>query len=187
MKNRPRHNPKSIEPLPDHFEPDLTRVDARLMQDTDRLAVPPGLAGRVFRASVGRLPAARLRLVGTEFNSETGRRLSWRRHSWGRVALAASVGLAGAVALKMLQTGPVPTPDRMAVVVPPELDSPLFLPEREFIDPLALSTDSELLLLGFVSDQPNDLSYLTVTLDLTFEGLGSEIAAMLAELNERGM
>ncbi len=187
MKNNPRHITNSIEPLPDHFEPDLTRVDARLMQDTDRLAVPPGLAGRVFRASVGRLPVARHRLVATEFHTETGRRLSWRRHSWGRVAFAASVGLAGAVALKMLQTGPVPTPDKIAVVVSPELDTPLFSQEREFIDPLALSLDSEQLLLGFMSDQPNDLSYLTFTLDLTFEGLGSEIAAMLAELNERGM
>ena len=59
--------------------------------------------------------------------------------------------------------------------------------DRDFVDPLALSTDAEHLVLGFMSDQASDLSYLTFTRDLTFDDLAGEIGARLAELNERGM
>jgi hypothetical protein len=177
MKNRSPHNSNSIEPLPDHFEPDLTRIDARLMQESERMTVPPGLAGRVFQASVGRLPSMHLRLVPTETQVAAGRRLSWRRQTWGRVALAASVGLAGAVALRMLQAPAVIGPEPVALLPAPELD---------FVDPMALSMDSEQLLLGFMSDQPSDLSYLTFG-RVTLDDLNSEMVNMLAELNEQGM
>ena len=93
--DRPR---REIEPLPADFDTDLRRIDRALHQDADRLQTPPGLADRVYEASVVDLPDAhRLRLPGrgaAARRARPGRHAAPGRSVWSRLALAASLGLA---------------------------------------------------------------------------------------------
>lgn len=196
MTDRERNIPDRLHPPdppdlphpPDYspglLEPDLRRLDARLTNDAHRLDVPPGLAGRVFDASVGHLPPRRFKLVSTEKTT-----LWERRQWWGRAAMAAGVMLAFGVSLKLLrESSPLPSPDEIAVITPM---IPAFVPtsveDEEFINTYALSLEAESLLLEFSSEEGKDLSYLVLTRDVTLDDLAGELVMLLAELNEGGM
>ncbi len=81
--------------------PDLQEdphVEALLAAHARRHQVPPGLAGRVYEASVGHLPVQRPRRARI-FRLEPVRSASL----WGRLALAAAVAMAFGVAVQVLQ------------------------------------------------------------------------------------
>jgi hypothetical protein len=106
------HHAPDVEPLPAEFPAELRRIDRALHADAGRFVVPDGLEERVFDASVELLPnrgragrggARRLRVVGVRRPGGPAR--SWGRSQWGRMALAASLGLAFLVAAFVMQRG----------------------------------------------------------------------------------
>ena len=93
-----------------HLDPELRKLADRLDARASGLRVPSGIEDRVFKASVGHLPAPEtLRMPGRSANV------------FGRLALAACALLAFAVAARMFMNGQMaPTsPERSAVVVAP--------------------------------------------------------------------
>ena len=185
MNNSTSNSP---EPLPDSFEPDLRRLDARLTHEAKHHDIPPGLAGRVFDASVGQLPAS-----GYQFETfqtpNTARKTASRRQSWSRVALAASVLLAFTFSARMLlnQSGPAPVDP---VAKAPEASTLPVLPDMQLASnqtELALSHDAVWLLFDFASNGDEDISYLSQTSDITLDGLHNELATIITVLSEGEM
>ncbi|NNF43198.1 MAG: hypothetical protein HKN62_09115 [Phycisphaerales bacterium] len=91
-------SPAPRETLPDAFEPALQALDDRLAE-TLVAGAPAGLEDRVFRASVGSLPAGRPTLVPAFLTSRFG---------WSQLAMAASLGLAFVVAAMTVMKAPGP-------------------------------------------------------------------------------
>ncbi len=153
-----RPQPGRPEPLPAHYEAELRRIDHLLAAESQRFPTPRGLADAVYDATVGFIWERQtpMRLLAAD------RRLR-RATSWGRLSMAAALGLACGVAL-------------MFVRAPVQLQSQPVLAG-------ALSTEAELLLF----EQPwnNDLrgvDYLIETRDLTIDDLFNDIALMTREL-----
>ena len=179
---------KSPEPLPGSFEPDIRRLDARLAQEAKHCELPPGLAGRVFDASVGQLPPSGYRFESIRKTTSAARQTRRRRQSWSRFALAASVIVAFTLSARMLLNQSMPAPvDPVAKV--PEVIQPtlpnLQLAAYQTDNPL--SPDVERLLLEFASNGTEDLSYLTLTWDITLDDLNNELAAFFTGLSEGEM
>lgn len=178
---------KSPEPLPGSFEPDIRRLDARLAQEAKHRDLPPGLAGRVFDASVGQLPPSGYRFESIRTTS-VARQTARRRQSWSRFALAASVIVAFTLSARMLLNHSLPATDDSVAQVP-EVILPT-LPDLQlaiYRTDIPLSLDAERLLLEFASNGTEDFSYLTLTRDITLEGLSDELAAFFTGLTEGEM
>jgi hypothetical protein len=201
-QNRPSLIPPSLPthgPLPPAFPPgtigpDLMRLDARLTHELRSLPTPPapGLADRVFEASVGHLPSRRLRLVGAE-GRVVVRIATLRRVSWGRVALAASVLLGVGVAWNIMNRSAAPTPGGLARLDVSPVEPPIVIPAdpRAAIsagaDANALSPEAEgLLLQALAMSDQTDLSYLPLALDLSYYDIAEDLANVFAGLTSEG-
>jgi hypothetical protein len=106
--------PKDSKQFPNRslLEPELRLLDERLARlgSEVRDEAPAGLSRRVFEASVGLLPAVEVEPVLARL--ETRRGVQW----WGRLAMAASVGLAVIIA-STLTTGPAEPPEEYDVAL----------------------------------------------------------------------
>lgn len=184
MNNSTSNSP---EPLPDSFESDLRRLDARLTQEARHCDLPPGLAGRVFEASVGQLPSSgyQFEIIPTPSRA---RKTALRRQNWSRVAIAASLLMAFTLSARMLLNQS-----------PPALVDPIAQGTEELIQPSLLNTqlasyridlplthDTVSLLFDFASNGDEDTSYLSLP-DITFEGLHNELANIITSLSEGEM
>ena len=137
------HNPDS--------DSALRAIEGLLAREAARTVVPPGLAHRVYQGSVGGLP----------ITSQPRRRPRSRLQPlvlsrfavWGRLAMAASIGLAFIVA------STVGSPTRLA----------------------ALSPDVELVLLDLAG--LGDVDHLLITREMTFRDLAGDVAAMAVALD----
>ena len=178
---------KSPEPLPGSFEPDIRRLDARLAQEAKHRDLPPGLAGRVFDASVGQLPPSGYRFESIRTTS-VARQSARRRQSWSRFALAASVIVAFTLSARMLLNHSVPvTDDRVTQVLEVILPTLPNLQPATYQTDIPLTLDAERLLLEFASNGTEDFSYLTLTRDITLADLNDELAAFFTGLSEGEM
>jgi hypothetical protein len=97
----------AAEPLPETFEPELRRIDELLRDEAASIAVPAGLAERVYGASVRMLPRP------------TALPAPLRRTGGGRarqLAMAASMGLSILAAVVYLaRPGEIRTPGSVAL------------------------------------------------------------------------
>lgn len=84
------------EPLPEHFEPELIRLDDRLREIGARVEVPEGMTDRIMAASSAFLPAAAGPAV-TRAPGFASRKLG------ARLALAAGLALAFVLAGRFMQ------------------------------------------------------------------------------------
>jgi len=168
--------PSEFPPLPNEFDELERLIDAQLRASARQGAVPMGLSGRVFEASVMLLPkqasetveVRSLRLVGTE-------RSIFNRLAWGRLAMAASVLIAAGVGVWMMNQS---APPSLVAIVP---NGPL-TGDSNFLDPM-LASDFATLPEGAASDVERDLSYLLDTNELTsFDDLTGELALLVADL-----
>jgi hypothetical protein len=164
MPQLPDHHPRSRGPQHVYEGPaELREVDELLGRHARQQPVPAGLIERVFDASVGMLPSRRrepaLRLQPVITTSH-----------WGRLAMAASIGLAFFVAARIM---------------------PLREPSTR------LSPDVELVLLEYADAEgldvhrrfpgPEEARYgvverLLVTRDMTFRDLTGDLADLVADL-----
>ena len=178
---------KSPEPLPGSFEPDIRRLDARLAQNAKHSNLPPGLAGRVFDASVGQLPPSGYRFESIRAAS-VARKTVRRRQIWSRFALAASVIVAFTLSARMLLTQSMPSPID-SVAKDPEVVLPT-LPNLQLAanqTDTALYPDAVSLLFELASNGTDDFSYLPLTQDITLDDLNNELAAFLTGISEGEM
>ncbi len=140
---------------------DDRELELLLRAEASRLERRAGLADRIFAASVGQLPA-RQRPVRTPWMLRPGRLTLGSM--WGRLAMAASIGLAFFVGLRTL-------------------------PPTAAVWPL-LSTEAELVLLEFAGASYDifgdsafvEVEHLLVTRDMTFRDLTSDLAALADDL-----
>lgn len=99
------------ESLPEGFDEADRSLDELLGASARQTIEPMGLRDRVFEASISALPATRqpaLRLVGSVRDLRPSMVPVWRRVTWSRLAMAASVALAFCVGALMLKTSPKP-------------------------------------------------------------------------------
>lgn len=157
MTQPPGSRSRRPDPLPPGFGEDLLGLDARLghaLRDANRDA-PLGLADRIFAASRRELPASAPIPAAIPFPA-TG----WRRQL-GRLALAASVGLAVVAAGWLGRGGPEAAPSRMPSVFEVALASSS--PTAEYEDELRPLLDASA--LGR-DDLAGELGALIASLDL---------------------
>ena len=149
----------------DHFPvqtpPEFREVEARLSSWARRQPVPPGLASRVFDASVGLLPARR-RPRSPLLQMPRLASLSAWRGMGGRLALAASITLAFLVAVRVM-----PRPGESNRLTP----------------------DVEIVLLeyaggqrGFVDPRFAKAEHILMIRDMTFGDLTNDLARVVADL-----
>ncbi len=151
--------------LPDmeHFSnqrpAELREVDADLSAWARRQAVPPGLADRVFDASVGLLPVRRIRPARANRLDSLIGFPAWAGLG-GRLALAASIALAFFVAVR---------------VMPPAGG--------------VLTRNLEMVLLeyaggdaGFLDPRFAQVEHILMTRDMTFGDLTNELAQVVQDL-----
>ncbi len=134
----------------------LWAIEALLAREAARTVVPPGLARRVYQGSVGGLPvpSRQPRRPRSGLQPLVLGRLAF----WGRLAMAASIGLAFIVASNV---GRVGSRTRLA----------------------ALSPDVELVLLDLAG--LGDVDHLLITREMTFRDLAGDVAAMAVNLDMR--
>ncbi len=138
-----------------YSDPALWAIEALLAREAARTAVPPDLARRVYQGSVGGLPVLSgqpKRRPRSELQPLVFGRLAF----WGRLAMAASIGLAFIVATNV---GRVGSRTQLA----------------------ALSPDMELVLLDLAG--LGDVDHLWITQKMTFRDLDGDVAAMAANLD----
>jgi hypothetical protein len=117
------------EPLPQGFEPELRAIDDLLRRHAAEAEVPPGLARRVFAASVDELSARRRRPRREAAPEPARHRLAFpvsARRQWrGGLALAASLGLAFVIAAVYLSgsgADATPPPSSLAEALAFDID-----------------------------------------------------------------
>lgn len=147
-------------PLPAELE----TVDAMLAGHARRQAVPPGLVERVFDASVGLLPSPRRRA----HPSWTPGPLRFPTAWWGRLALAASIGLAFVVAVR---TMPLGSPELPPLTHEVELALLDYAGGQEFV-----------LTLGDLQPQLGEVDSLLMTRDMRFRDLAGDLESLAAKL-----
>ncbi len=130
----------------------LQAIEELLAREAARTMVPPGLARRVYQGSVGGLPI----LPRQRPRSGLQPLVLGRLAVWGRLAMAASVGLAFIVASNV---GRVGSRTRLAT----------------------LSPDVELVLLDLAG--LGDVDHLLITREMTFRDLAGDVAAMAVHLD----
>ncbi len=140
------HNPDS--------DSALRAIEELLARDAARTRVPPGLARRVYQGSVGGLPVLP-RQPRQRPRYEVQPLVLGRFAVWGRLAMAASIGLAFIVAGNV---GRVGSRTRLAT----------------------LSPDVELVLLDLAG--LGDVDHLLITREMTFRDLAGDVAAMAVDL-----
>ncbi len=150
--------------LPSEGDPELAQIEAALFRMARRRHAPAGLAGRVFDASVGLLPARRLRrarlfkLEPVSFGSV-----------WGRLALAASIAVAFVVAIRSMPQERPRSPLSQAVE--------LVLLESAGAAPADLQG-----LWRFEDPRYGAVESLLVTRDMTFRDLSGDLARLAEDL-----
>ena len=136
-------------------DPALWAIEALLAREAARTGVPPGLARRVYQGSVGGLPVlSRQPRRSPRHGLEP--LVFVRLAFWGRLAMAASIGLAFVVASNV---GRVDSRTRLA----------------------AISPDVELVLLDLAG--LGDVDHLLITREMTFRDLDGDVAAMAVTLD----
>lgn len=157
-----RYQQEEPGPLPADISSHLQEVDTQLQREARRVQIPKGLANRVFDASVGLLPArsrtSQIDVLATISN--LGSSISSGQASkWGRLAMAASIGLVAMIAFNESRSPNMPQ--------------------------LVASIDTKLepIYLQVVGKTISDMDYLLVTRDVTFEDLNAEFAILAAELD----
>ena len=138
---------------------ELEAIDAMLAREARRQPVPEGVIERVFNASVGGLPRRRARV----YRLEPPRRASL----WGRLAIAASIGLAFAVATSIVRP------------------RPLLWPEVELVllgDTQETQNEIDRLLRGYGESTLGPVEHLLLTRDMTFNDLANDLAMLAADL-----
>ncbi len=150
----------------DHFSDQIPtefhEVEARLSDWARRQPVPPGLADRVFDASVGLLPARRVRRVrAMQLQPPTS--LRTRVSAWGsRLAMAASIALAVFIGHRVLPLSGVSG---------------------------VLAPDVEMVLLEFAGGMPGlldprfaEVEDILLTREMTFGDLAGDLARIAYDL-----
>lgn len=136
-------------------DPALWAIDALLAREAARTGVPAGLARRVYQGSVGGLPVLS-RQPRRSPRSGLQPLVFGRLAVWGRLAMAASIGLAFIVASNVGRVG-----------------------SRTHL--AALSPDVELVLLDLAG--LGDFDHLLITREMTFRDLAGDVAAMAVDLD----
>ncbi len=149
-------------PLPAEIPPHLQEVDKQLQREAHRVQVPQSLANRVFDASVGLLPGRsrtpQIEVLATISNLGSGFS-TVPASKWGRLAMAASIGLVAMIAFDASRS-----PDLPHLVAG--------------IDTALAPTYHEV-----VGKTISDMDYLLVTRDVTFEDLDIEFSILAADLD----
>jgi len=177
-----------LEPLPAEFGSDLARLDAQLGAVIRADGVPAGLEQRVLAATLADATTSRdgvpLQLVGTAPAREPAR-LSFTHTHWGRLAMAAGLGLAFAIGwwamnptppagtqsndVAVNDTGRGPVGSRSAVMVA-QADA-----GREFV-----TVSMQRIMPDSVSDMEGDFASLFQTGNETsYDELSAELAAVV--------
>ena len=148
-------------PLPSHFEPELRDLDGLLREQARRVDLPTGLCDRIYRASVAALPQRP--------QPEQRPRRAIRREAvtrWrGRLAVAASLGLAFVLAAVLVEP-PTAPPAGIAAT-----GAELYLDRAEWF-----------------GEEPRELEEWTVAYELdafalraSYDDFTGEIEAMIAD------
>ncbi len=135
----------------------LRAIEELLGREAARTGVPPGLARRVYQGSVGGLPVLP-RQPRQRPRYEVQPLVFGRFAVWGRLAMAASIGLAFIVASNV---GRVGSRTRLA----------------------ALSPDVELVLLDLAG--LGDADHLWITQEMTFRDLAGDVADIAVNLDRQ--
>lgn len=163
---RSNQNVRDLEPLPSGFSHDLRAVDEELAEHARQSPAPEGLCGRVFLASVEKLPSQLALERRLKFPFAT---LAARRGVWGQLAMAASVALAFGIALWFVQ-GPHTKPP-VKLVRTDDSDARVSLAAA--LRPLSADP----------APFESDFSYLLETNDLTSaDEITSELVMLVREL-----
>ncbi len=145
--------------FPDQTPPAFREVEARLSSWARRQPVPPGLAGRVFDASVGLLPARRRQRSPLLQMPRLASFSAWRSVG-GRLALAASITLAFIVAVRVMPPNPF-TPDVEIVLL--EYAGG----QRGLVDPRFAKAEHILMIHDMTfGDLTNDLARIVADLEM---------------------
>jgi len=148
-----------MDPYPDQIPPEFREIEAQLVSWVRRQPVPPGLADRVFDASVGLLPARR-RPRSPLFQMPRLASLSAWRGVGGRLALAASITLAFVVAVRIMPPNPF-TPNVEMVLLEYEGG------QRGLVDPRFAKAEHILMIHDMTfGDLTNDLARVVADLEM---------------------
>jgi hypothetical protein len=167
MNQRSSHPESHEHPAGDR---ELQRLETTLHEAGGAWPVPVGLAERVYEASVSRLPRRRLRLVGTS-RAPIHTRLS------GRLAMAASLGMAFVVAAWFMQV-PLQAPDGRVVSAPSAGGTIQLAADRQ----MQLEYWGEL--LEPFNDETSDMESFMAVADLTLEEIFDEARHLTRDLGE---
>lgn len=151
--------------------PQLRPVDELLAREGARQRVPEGLAQRIYEASVTHLPVPAVTRRGRSFWVEP--LVQGRFALWGRLAMAASIGLAFVISLRVMHFQPrAGMPAAAAVVLSPDEELVLF--------DLEAGVDR---VLGLVSDSPlGEVEDILLTRDMTFRDLTADLALLASDV-----
>ncbi len=159
MQSHPGRWTEDMDLFFEQTPPEYREVEARLAAWAERQPVPPGLATRVFDASVGLLPARRRQRSPLLQMPRLASLAAWRGVG-GRLALAASITLAFLVAVR---------------VMPRESNR--------------LTPDVEMVLLeyaggqrGLVDPRFTAVEHILMTRDMTFGDLTNDLDRVVADL-----
>ena len=146
----------------DRLGSEFRALDSKLVEYARRYPVPQGLSWRIYQASVGLLPgtksARRPRLLRLEPMSPAS--------IWGRLALAASIGLAVVVGSRLLPSGgPTPHEQWLLAAYSGASDTALGGAIHEFDDPRFAQ-----------------LEHLLMTRETTFLDLTSDVELLASDL-----
>ena len=133
--------------------PHLQSVDDLLGRQARRLPVPPGLAERVYLASVGLL-TGQAQPPQVQVIARVGYHNAW----WGRMALAASIALVCGVSLRLVHT---PTLQQLVSGIDSQIQ-PVY---RQVVGQTLIEMD-----------------HLLVTREMTIDDLDMELALLTADL-----
>lgn len=150
--------PTPYEPGPESpsLAPEDRALDAMLRAYAQRHEPPAALSRRVYEASVGSLPGRHVRRAAAPPRPLASSSL------WGRLAMAASIGLVFYVAVRILPR----------TVVSPPLPVEAELALTDFASEGVLGDDSIFA----------DIDHLLVTRDMTFNDLTSDLANLADDL-----
>lgn len=162
MNNRRRLQHPEPGPLPAEIPPQLQSVDMQLQREARRLGVPQALAGRVFDASVvllpGRARTPQIEVLATISNIGSGLGSS-SASMWGRIAMAASLGLVAMIAFDVSRS-----PNLPQLVA-------------------GIDTAVQLTYHEVVGKTISDMDHLLVTRDVTYDDLDMEFTYLAADLD----
>ena len=153
--------------------PHLRPINEMLAGEASRVPLPPGLVQRVYQASV-------THLAGPPEIARRPARSYWveplihgRLAAWGRLAMAASIGVAFLVSLRVMRFQPrASAPPVAALVLSPDEELVLFDLEAGVDRVLGLATDSPL----------GEIANILLTRDMTFRDLAADVAVLASDV-----